>query len=68
MPSDPADTMLLVINVAAPLIPVEEGEIAPSLAKTGGRLVGSPNTVVGVGKPLDPQDVVVTAIVIKLVD
>lgn len=56
------------MNVSAPLIPVEVDEVAPSLLKTGGKLVGSPNTVVGVGKPSDPQDVEITAIVIKLVD
>ena len=56
------------MKVSAPLIPVEEDGIAPSLPKTGGKLVGSPNTVVGVGKPSDPQDVEVIAIVIKLVD
>ena len=67
-PSDPTDAPLLVINVPASLIPVGEDEIAPSLPKTGSKLVGSPDIVVGVGKPLDPQDVEVTAIVIELVD
>jgi len=56
------------MNVSAPLIPVEVDEVAPSLPKTGGKLVGFPDTVVGVGKLSDPQDVEVTAIVTKLVD
>ena len=66
--SDPTDAPLLAINVPTSLIPVDEDEVAPSLPKTGGRLVGSPNIVVGVGKLSDPQDVEVTAIVTKLVD
>jgi len=45
------------MKVSAPLITVAADEIAASLAKIGGRLVGPPRIVVGVGKPSGPHDV-----------
>lgn len=47
--------------------PVAADEIAASLPKTGGRLVGSGKSVVGVGRPSGPQVVPITAVLTKLV-